>query len=243
MNFRSVDDAEKLEMEHSQEISQIPIFPLPLVLMPAEVLPLHIFEPRYRAMLEDIAETDNSFGIVLFDESTADGDCPAVGTIGCLAEIRESFKMDDGRSNILTVGIQRFEIIEYVETLDPYLVATVEFFNDESDRSDELYEATLRLADLFRRALDSARPSLDVDDQMPTVNDDDPEELSFIACASMRMENPDRYSALKTRSSLERTMFASQRLERLLDSLRDGDRMRELSKTNGHSKKGIDFKD
>ena len=229
-------------MEHSQEISQIPLFPLPLVLMSAEVLPLHIFEPRYRAMLEDVADSDNSFGVVLFDESTADGDRPAVGTIGCLAEIRESFKMDDGRSNILTVGIQRFEIIEYVETLDPYLSATVEFFNDENDTSDELFEASLRLADLFRRALDSARPNLDIDDQMPMVNDDDPEELSFIACASMRLENPDRYSVLKTKSTLERTSFASKRLESLIDSMGDGDRMREISKTNGHSKKGIDFK-
>jgi Lon protease-like protein len=228
-------------MEYSQEISQLPLFPLPLVLMPAEVLPLHIFEPRYRAMLEDVAETDNSFGIVLFDENTADGDRPAVGTIGCLAEIRESLKMDDGRSNILTVGVQRFEIIEYVETLDPYLVATVEFFNDEPDESDEIYAATARLADLFRQALDSARSGFDLDDQTPRLNEGDPEESGFIVCASMRLENAEKYYALKTRSSLERIKMSTSRIQKLISSIRDGEDMKKLSKTNGHSKKGLDF--
>lgn len=228
-------------MEFSQEISQIPIFPLPLVLMPSEVLPLHIFEPRYRAMLEDVAETDNSFGIVLFDENTADGDRPAVGTIGCLAEIRESVKMDDGRSNILTVGIQRFEIIEYSETLDPYLVATVEFFNDEEDHSDELFDAVLRLSDLFRQALDIGKSALDIEDAAPVINDEDPEELGFIVCASMKMDNADRYAALKTRSSIDRIRSSSSRLERLLDSMSEAEGIRRLSKTNGHSKKGLDF--
>jgi ATP-dependent Lon protease len=228
-------------MEQSNEISQIPLFPLPLVLMPAEVLPLHIFEPRYRALLEDASASDNCFGVVLFDETTADGDRPAVGTIGTLAEIRESFKMDDGRSNILTVGIQRFEIIEYVETLDPYLVATVEFFNDDIDDSDELYEATLKLADRFRIALDSARAGLDIEDQTPTVNEEDPEEFAFIVCASMRMHNSERYSILKTKSSLERVGIAAERLDKLLDSMSQGEELRKLSKTNGHSKKGFDF--
>lgn len=228
-------------MEFSQEISQIPIFPLPLVLMPAEVLPLHIFEPRYRAMLEDVAETDNCFGVVLFDESTADGDRPAVGTIGCLAEIRQILKLEDGRSNILTVGIQRFEIIEYTETLDPYLVATVEFFNDDGDHSDELFDAILRISDLFNQTLDTARSSLDIGDQNPIINDEDPEELGFIVCTSLKLDNAERYAALKTRSSLERIKGVSARLERLLDSLSETEQLRRLSKTNGHSKKGLDF--
>lgn len=228
-------------MEFSQEISQIPIFPLPLVLMPAEVLPLHIFEPRYRAMLEDVSETDNSFGVVLYDETTADDGRPAIGTIGCLAEIRQTMKMDDGRSNILTVGVQRFEIIEYTETLDPYLVATVEFFNDEPDTSEELFDAILRLSDLFSQTIDTARSSLEIGESNPVVNDEDPEEFGFIVCNALRLSNTERYSALRTRSSLERLRSVSARLERLLDSLSEAEQLRRLSKTNGHSKKGLDF--
>jgi Lon protease-like protein len=111
---------------------RLPIFPLPLVLLPNEVLPLHIFEDRYREMLADVISGSNIFGVTLFERGQAFADKPLPGTVGTAAEVRESEMLADGRSNILTVGVRRYRLLEYVGSAS-YLEAEVEFFEDEPD--------------------------------------------------------------------------------------------------------------
>ena len=107
-------------LEKVRGISQLPIFPLPLVLLPMEILPLHIFEPRYRELLTDVTASNNLFGVHLF-EPTEDFDSrPPTGSIDCVAEIREVQAMEDGRSNILTNGVIRYRLLDYVESDKPY---------------------------------------------------------------------------------------------------------------------------
>src|SRR6185503_14698604 len=96
-------------------VTELPIFPLALVLFPGVPLPLYIFEPRYRQMLNDVHAGNNLFGVSYFDASTSDREAPAVGTVGCVAEVTETQGLPDGRSNILTVGIIRYRIEEYVD--------------------------------------------------------------------------------------------------------------------------------
>src|ERR1051325_7941059 len=67
------------EFEKVRGVTELPLFPLPIVLFPGVPLPLHIFEPRYRQMLEDIGQTNNLFGLVYFDSSTSDRDVPTPG--------------------------------------------------------------------------------------------------------------------------------------------------------------------
>jgi Lon protease-like protein len=83
---------------------ELPLFPLPVVLFPGVPMPLHIFEPKYRQMLEDIRATNNLFGLSYFDPSTSDREVPPVGHIGCVAEVNETQTLPDGRSNILTIA-------------------------------------------------------------------------------------------------------------------------------------------
>ena len=103
-------------LEKVKGITRLPIFPLPLVLLPIEILPLHIFEPRYREMLSDVSGTNNLFGIHLFEPKESFETQPQVGTIGCVAEVREVQAMPDGRSNILTSGIVRYKLLDVVAT-------------------------------------------------------------------------------------------------------------------------------
>src|SRR5688500_1462448 len=119
-------------LEKVSGIVELPIFPLPLVLLPNEMLPLHIFEPRYRQMLEDVTTGRNIFGVSFFDNEV-EFEKPAVDSIGCAAEIRESQALPDGRSNILTHGVVRYRILNYVDLGKPYLTAEVGFFEDEPE--------------------------------------------------------------------------------------------------------------
>ena len=92
-------------------INDLPIFPLPLVIMPNEILPLHLFERRYRQMLDDIGGVGGIFGITLLDHESSLSERPEVGSVGCAAEIRDVETMDDGRSNIMLLGFARYRLV------------------------------------------------------------------------------------------------------------------------------------
>ena len=104
---------------------KIPVFPLPgVVLLPNSVLPLHIFEKRYRQMISDISNGEHKF-LVLNSHS----DVNVRGQVGCVAEILRIEQLEDGRSNILTVGRERARVIECFGD-KPYLIARVKFLAD-----------------------------------------------------------------------------------------------------------------
>src|SRR5919199_2754714 len=113
-------------------VRELPVFPLPLVLFPGVPLPLHIFEERYRRMLADVRASNNLFGLSYFVPGGAE-ERPPAGHVGCATEVVEAQTLPDGRSNILTLGVVRYRVAEYVERGDPYLVARVEFFGDEEE--------------------------------------------------------------------------------------------------------------
>src|SRR5882672_5319212 len=120
-------------LEKVRGVEHLPLFPLPVVLFPGVPMPLHIFEPRYREMLSDIRLTDSLFGLSYFDPSTASKEIPLPGHVGCAAEVTEVQELPDGRSNVLTVGLIRYRVEEYVESDEPYLVGRVTFLEDEEE--------------------------------------------------------------------------------------------------------------
>src|ERR1043166_3301456 len=120
-------------MDKVRGLRELPLFPLPVVLFPGMPMPLHIFEERYRKMLADIRAGNNFFGLSYFDASTSEKELPPAGHIGCVAEVTESQALPDGRSNILAVGVVRYEAESYVERGDPYLVVRPNYFEDENE--------------------------------------------------------------------------------------------------------------
>src|SRR5271169_3458618 len=106
----------------------MPIFPLDLVLLPGTPLPLHIFEPRYKEMIAECLDQKKPFGVVrASDEGVAD--------IGCTAEITSvTKKYDDGRMDILTRGVERFEVI-HVDDERAFLRAEITVVEDEPEKA------------------------------------------------------------------------------------------------------------
>jgi len=113
-----------------------PLFPLGIVALPTESVPLHIFEPRYRTMVAECLESGSEFGIVWASE---DG----LRQIGCACEIAEVLERhEDGRMDILTRGTRPFRLVEAHDEL-PYPAGTVEWLDDKPEQVDE---ATVRAA-------------------------------------------------------------------------------------------------
>ena len=138
-------------------VNELPLFPLSVVLFPGVPLPLHIFEPRYRKMLNDIRAGNNLFGLSYFDPSTSEREFPAEGSIGCVAKVTDAQAFPDGRSNILTIGVIRYRIEEYVERGDPYFVVRVSYFEDEADDSEGVAESSRDVAETFSRIARAVR--------------------------------------------------------------------------------------
>ncbi len=110
-------------------VRDFPLFPLGVVALPHELVPLHIFEERYRTMIGECLERGTEFGIVWAADE-------GVRPVGCAMEITEVLeRMDDGRLNILTRGTRPFRIVDEQHNL-PYPAGTVEFLSDKSERAD-----------------------------------------------------------------------------------------------------------
>jgi Lon protease-like protein len=142
----------------SETERDFPLFPLGLVALPSEIVPLHIFEERYRTMIEECLDRGTEFGIVwLSDEG--------LRPVGCACEIAEVLeRSDDGRLNILTRGTRVFRVVERQEDL-PYPAGVVEFLDDR----DEAVDA---------EALETARTAYAELVEQATEKEPDPEDLA-----------------------------------------------------------------
>jgi Lon protease-like protein len=133
----------------SDEVADFPLFPLALVALPGELVPLHIFEERYKTMMAQCLDSGTEFGIVWMAD---DG----LREIGCACTIERVLeRMDDGRMNLLARGTRPFRVLERQSHL-PYPAGVVEFIEDGVDEPDSKLagDARAAYADLVKRATD-----------------------------------------------------------------------------------------
>jgi Lon protease-like protein len=128
---------------------EIPLFPLHTVLCPGIVLPLHIFEERYRAMTRRCLDSGEPFGVVLIRSGPEVGPQPVatLAGVGAFAEIREAGRYPDGRYDLLAAATGRFAIESVDAQKEPYLVAQVTPLDDEvgdEPRAERLAAAAIR---------------------------------------------------------------------------------------------------
>lgn len=135
-----------------------PLFPLGLVALPSEIVPLHIFEERYRTMIEECLDRDTEFGIVWLSDQ-------GLRPVGCACEIAEVLeRSNDGRLNILTRATRVFRVVERQEDL-PYPAGVVEFLQDRDEALDV-------------EALETARAAYAELVEQATEKEPDPEDLA-----------------------------------------------------------------
>ncbi len=226
-------------MKFEETTETLPIFPLPLVLLPGEALPLHIFEDRYREMLSYVQATTKRFGINFVDEGTDER--PPSGAVGCVAELRDVQTLPDGRSNILTVGRERYRIDEYIDGGDSFLTARVNLFSDEQSDIAASDEAAERVLQLFQRI---AKAALDISGRtgpLPEIERAEPETFSFAVAAAFGFENELKLSLLRSTDTLARLNRLEKFLSEHVGQAEDNASLVNAAHTNGHSKKPIDY--
>jgi Lon protease-like protein len=200
-------------------IESYPIFPLPLVLLPTEVAPLHIFEERYKQMVGECLESESGFGIVwLGDEALAD--------VGCTVAITELLeRMDDGRMNILVEGEQPFRLDRRVEDL-AYPAGDVELLDDAQDAPEErVRELQKRYGEVVLKA------GGDVPDEAELLEMD-----SYAMAATIELEPTFKQQLLDSRSEAERLDLIEELFDKALKRLGEAEQMAETARSNGKVK-------
>jgi Lon protease-like protein len=228
-------------LEKIRGVRELPLFPLPVVLFPGVPLPLHIFEPRYRQLLTDVREKNNLFGLSYFDAAESLGDRPATGHVGCVAEIVEVQPQPDGRSNILTVGLVRYRVDGYVDRGDPYLLAEVEFFEDDQEDLELLRRRAVEVAEVFTRIARAVRTINDDRAEPPDLSEAAPERLSFLVAAAMEMDLAVKQELLELRSGAERLDRLHGLLSQAVEAYERRAKAHEVARGNGHTGATIDL--
>ncbi|EKQ68783.1 peptidase S16, lon domain protein [Leptolyngbyaceae cyanobacterium JSC-12] len=182
-------------------VRELPLFPLPeVVLFPGRPLPLHIFEFRYRIMMNTILETDRRFGVLMWDQVQGK---PA--NVGCCAEIVQFLRLPDDRMKIRTIGQQRFRVLEYVRE-KPYRVGLVEWIEDEPPPVD-LQPLANDVAQLLRDVVRLSAKLKGQEIELPDTIPDLPLELSYWVASNL-------YGVAEEQQALLEMQSTSARLER-----------------------------
>ncbi|WP_119069734.1 LON peptidase substrate-binding domain-containing protein [Rubrobacter indicoceani] len=201
---------------------EIPLFPLNVVLVPGAPLPLHIFEERYKQMVEECLRSESEFGMVLSDEQ-------GTRTVGCTAKISELVeRYEDGRLLVLTEGVRRFSLGEVHSDRAAYLVGEVEFIEEDAPRSEDVPLAEECVA-LLTRVVEAATESPADIEIEPTYRN-----LSFAIAGRIDFGTEHRQRLLETQSERERLEMVRELLNQAVKRLEAQRDAEKKSRTNGH---------
>jgi ATP-dependent Lon protease len=179
-------------------VRELPLFPLPeVVLFPGRPLPLHIFEFRYRIMMNTILESDRRFGVLMVDPTKN-----TIANIGCCAEIVHYQRLPDDRIKMLTLGQQRFRVLEYTRE-KPYRVGLVEWIEDQPPTKDLRPLATeveQLLRDVVRLSAKLTEQKIELPEDLPDL----PTELSYWVASNLYGVAAEQQALLEMRDTVAR---------------------------------------
>jgi Lon protease-like protein len=204
-----------------QEILRFPLFPLGLVLLPGEAVPLHIFEERYKLMIGECLDEEREFGILWLADD-------ALKEVGCAAQIAQVMeRFDDGRLNILVKGTTPFRLDRRIGEL-AYPAGDVTLLEDDPDRDEDALARTReRYADLVAEVTDERPP---------------PEALaeldSYGMAATLEIAPGAKQELLELRSEPARLEQLAGLFEEALKRIRTAARVAKQASGNGHLKPG-----
>ncbi len=198
-------------------MDEIGLFPLPVVLLPGEHAPLHIFEPRYRELISECLEEGVDFGLVLAD----DEGLREIGTRAAVVEVLERFP--DGRLNVVVEGGGRFRLLEVTESSS---FATAEIDDVEDEGEEPTDEERGRCLAAYDRVVAAAAAELDdVDRAAPN--------LAFQIAARIDLGTEVKQALLELRSERERVVRLEKLLDRAAEAVAREREIRERAASNG----------
>jgi Lon protease-like protein len=181
----------------------IPLFPLPnLVLFPQVAVPLHIFEERYKLMINNCIDSESVFGLVLLHTGAEEERENTIHRVGVTARVVEVDRLADGRLNILCAGESRFRVVRFTGN-DPYWTASVELFEDDNKPSEQLDQVYEEVAQRYKQSME-LMAQIRSGEQGELILPDSPVGLSYIVSYVLEIDSDKKQLLLETTSTLER---------------------------------------
>src|SRR4051812_30452986 len=208
----------------SEIVERFPLFPLGIVLLPTEIVPLHIFEDRYKLMIGECLESDGEFGIVWLSDN-------GLREVGCTAAVSQVLKeLDDGRMNILVAGGRPFRLLHRIDDM-PYPAGDVEMLDDDAPGVPEAEAVELELAsEAHERYADLVEQ---VTDERPSA--DDLEDLdAYGMAATIEFDPAPKQELLELRSERERLAQVRDLFVSTMKRIAESEEAGELARSNGH---------
>jgi Lon protease-like protein len=201
------------------QIRGFPLFPLGIVALPGEGVPLHIFEDRYRRMIEScMSEDPGEFGILWLSDDE-------LKQVGCACEIVEVLeRMEDGRMNILVRGTRPFRLLERQDDL-PFPAGTIEFLDDAPDATCDV-EATRAARNLYQELVRQATDRELTPEEMESLD-------SYAMAATVEFEVEDKQELLELRGENDRMRLLGKLLAQAIDRLDLVERAQVRALSNG----------
>jgi len=181
---------------------EIALFPLPsLVLFPGIIVPLHIFEDRYKLMVNDCIDRDEAFGLVLVRTGAEEETEDTIHRVGVTARVSEVERLDNGRMNILCEGEARFRILRFTQQT-PFWRGSVQFF-EEAPIHQALESFYDRVSELYRHAGEMSS-KLSGSPQTELVLPESPTDLSYMVAYVLDIDAEEKQKMLEMTSTAER---------------------------------------
>jgi ATP-dependent Lon protease len=225
--------------ESTEDITELAIFPLSTVLFPGAILPLHIFEERYKAMMRYAIDNGNMFGLSYRSDAQTGRDTPPeTGSIGCIARINAVMPLEQGRMNILSTGLIRYRIVGLRQS-EPFLIAMVETFADDLEPGADLTRMVEDMQAMATEFLEAAQ-SLD-EPGIPSIQElpEDPEAFSLLIASTLPIDADAKQTLLELTSTRVRITRIRHYLTRALADFNARIKVQEVAKTNGHARKSL----
>src|SRR4051794_12522584 len=198
-------------------VERFPLFPLGLVLLPTELVPLHIFEERYRQMIGECLDTGEEFGIVWLSDS-------GLKDIGCSARVARLLKrMEDGRMDVLVQGVSPFRLLRRIEDM-PYPAGEIELLDDSEAEPDPTTATDARdlYADLVERVTDERPDAADLG-----------EMGAYDMAATIEFALDAKQVLLELRSEADRMTAVAELFGKTMQRLDFSERAGEVARSNG----------
>jgi Lon protease-like protein len=214
---------------------EIPLFPLPrLVAFPQVAVPLHIFEERYKLMINRCIDQNSIFGLVLLQDGAEEESESTICRVGVACRVVQVDRMDDGRLNILCAAESRFRIQEFTAR-KPYWTGIAEFFEDEPEDQSGLKGALEEVARLYKQA--TLLTSRVKEQEIPELDfPDSATAASFMVSYILDLSSARKQELLEVTSTLLRLDALASEIEKMISTLQEQLQRKGLgakAKTNG----------
>lgn len=219
-----------------EQLEEIAVFPLATVLFPGAILPLHIFEDRYKRMMRYAVENGGVFGLLYRSDAAIGRETPPeIGSVGCVAKVNAVVPLEGGRMNVVSTGLIRYRVVGLQQST-PFVVAKIEPLTDDLEPGADLNRIFDDIAETCRKFLEAAQALDESNAPMNQELPEEPEAFSLLVSSALPIDNDAKQTLLEMTSTRLRLSRLRQYVTTALAEYSGRIRIQQRAKGNGHGR-------